>query len=274
MDNQIALYNQIFDHMEIELKNVGHTLCDQSWYSQNSYFEYDSIGFVLDGSIWIRYNDTEFVAQSGELYYIPGGNIQSFHTHQCHTATKYWCHFSAQLSGSRLYDFIHIPNHVTCSSVDMYANLFQTMLKAYRVDAIGNSLLYQSKLLELIHGYINHHSNQLSLKNNQLTNDMHHIIAYIEKNISNPLSIKELADIAGFSTNYFIELFKRYFHITPHQYIINQKMSMAKTLLTCTDLTVKEISTQLGFSSQNYFSEIFKNHTSYSPSLYRKLQLT
>lgn len=273
MDNQISIYNQIFDHLEIELKNVGHTLCDHSWYSHQSYFEYDSIGLVLDGQIWIQYDTTEFVAQAGELYYIPGGHIQSFHTHQCCTATKYWCHFSALLSGSRLYDFIHMPNHVACSNMDLSVNLFQTMLTAFRAKAIGNRLLYQSKLLELIHCYTHHHVDTISLKNNQLTNDMHHIIAYIEKNISNPLSIKELADIAGFSTNYFIELFKRYFHITPHQYIINQKMSMAKTLLTCTDLTIKEVSTQLGFSSQNYFSEIFKTHTSYSPSLYRKLQL-
>lgn len=273
MDNNLKILNQVFHNVKPNLKNGGYTICDHSWFSQQSVFKYESIGIVLDGSIWLKYDDTEFVVNKGELYYLPGNTVQSFHIHNCTTATKYWCHFTAQIGENRLYDIVELPNKVTCKDTDKLSNLFRLMINAYRKEYVGNSLYYNSKLYEIFHEYICIANPNIHLKSNQLSKDMNTIIAYIEKNISKNISVKELADLAGFSSNYFIEIFKQYFNMTPLQYIINKKMNMAKSLLSCTNMSIKEISIHLGFSSQNYFSEIFKTQTNFSPSLYRKLQI-
>lgn len=272
MENARIL-NQIFDSVKPNLKNGGYAVCDHSWFSRESLFEYDSIGIVLEGSIWLKYEDVEFVVNKGEMYYFPGNTVQSFHLHNCTSAIKYWCHYTAKIGDNRLHDLVHFPDKITCNDIECIRNIFSSMLDAYNNEYIGNSMYYHSKLYELLYQYIRIANSNIYLKNNQLSQDMNKIIVYIEKNISKTISIKELADLAGFSTNYFIEIFKQYFNMTPLQYIINKKMAIAKSLLTCTDKTIKEISIFLGFSSQNYFSEIFKTHTNYSPSLYRKLQI-
>jgi len=51
-----------------------------------------------------------------------------------------------------------------------------------------------------------------------------------------------------------------------HDYIIEE----AKKLLTSTSLSISEISYNLGFEYPNYFSKLFKQKTSLSPSEYRK----
>lgn len=273
MENHLRILNQIIDNVKPNLKNGGYSVCDHSWINHGSIFEYDSIGIVIDGSIWLKYADIEFVVNKGEFYYFPGNTIQSFHLHNCKTATKYWCHFTAQIGENRLHDLVDFPYKVTCNDTVSVTNIFRSMLDAYSKEFIGNSLYYHSKLYELLYQYINIANPNIRLKNNQISQDMNKIVTYIEQNIDKNICVKELADLAGFSSNYFIEIFKQYFNMTPRQYIINKKMTIAKSLLTCTKMSIKEISIHLGFSSQNYFSEIFKTQTNFSPSLYRKLQI-
>ncbi|GKX29399.1 hypothetical protein SH1V18_18790 [Vallitalea longa] len=276
MDKAIShtrILNGIFENVKPNLKNCGHLVCDHLWSSRNYVFEYDSIGLVVDGSIWLQYDDIDFVVNKGELYYFPGHTIQSFNIYNCKTAIKYWCHFTAQIGENTLFDIINIPTKIKCKDIPYTIDIFESMLEAYNKEYVGNSLYYNSKLYELIHEYINSSCNNIYLKNNQTSRDMYVINEYIEKNINKNITVKELADLAGFSNNYFIEIFKEYFNMTPLQYIIHKKITIAKSLLTCTNMSIKEISYNLGFSSQNYFSEIFKSQTNFSPSLYRKLKI-
>ncbi|QUH31210.1 helix-turn-helix transcriptional regulator [Vallitalea guaymasensis] len=273
MTSHTKILNQVFGSVKPNFINGGYTVCNHLWSSNNYLFEYDSIGIVLDGSIWLKYDDIDFVVDKGELYYFPGNTIQSFKIHNCKKAIKYWCHFTAQIGENSLFDMVEYPTKIKCKDVHKVINIFKEMLKTYHNEYIGNSFYYNSKLYELIHEYIYTAGNQITLRKNQLSQDMYTINEYIEKHINKNISVKELADLAGFSTNYFIEIFKNYFNMTPLQYIINKKIVLAKSLLTCTNMSIKEISIHLGFSSQNYFSEIFKAQTNFSPSIYRKLHI-
>ena len=53
-------------------------------------------------------------------------------------------------------------------------------------------------------------------------------------------------------------------------YIQLAKIDEAKVLLLYTKKSISEISSYLAFSSQSYFSSIFKKHTGYTPSEYQK----
>ena len=52
--------------------------------------------------------------------------------------------------------------------------------------------------------------------------------------------------------------------------IANLRMEQAKNLLAYTTLPIKEISQNIGYSNQFYFSAIFKKQTGVSPSVYRE----
>lgn len=69
--------------------------------------------------------------------------------------------------------------------------------------------------------------------------------------------------------SWFRRMFKNYTGLSPRQYCLQLKIMRAKELLLSTDLSVKEISYELGFESIHYFSRMFKQKTGKSPSEFR-----
>lgn len=64
--------------------------------------------------------------------------------------------------------------------------------------------------------------------------------------------------------------FKKYTGLSPNQYHLSLRIQHAIYLLNNTDLSIKEISFNLGFCSIFYFSKVFKEKTRQNPSCYRQ----
>ncbi|CAM3873657.1 DNA gyrase inhibitor GyrI/SbmC [Bacillus mobilis] len=93
---------------------------------------------------------------------------------------------------------------------------------------------------------------------------------YIESNIDNPLSIEELADVAGFSKFHFHRIFKGIVDEPLSRYVNRLKLERATHLLTYrTDMTITHIAYHFGFTDSAVSSRTFKNYYGISPSQYR-----
>ncbi|HLW21814.1 MAG TPA: AraC family transcriptional regulator [Sphaerochaetaceae bacterium] len=92
----------------------------------------------------------------------------------------------------------------------------------------------------------------------------------MQKNVMGSLTLGELADELNLTESYFIRLFSRRMRQTPMKYYMKLKVEAASALLTCTELSVKEISAKLGFSSEFHFSKQFKLKTGMAPTYYRR----
>ena len=92
---------------------------------------------------------------------------------------------------------------------------------------------------------------------------------YIEEHYFKPLSIDELAKLAGFSRGYFFRAFKEMFDISPLAYQQNIRIEAAKTLLKTTPLRCNEVAYRVGFSDVYFFHRIFKKHTGVTPNQFR-----
>jgi len=71
------------------------------------------------------------------------------------------------------------------------------------------------------------------------------------------------------SPTYFASLFKQAMAVSPHQYVIQQRVEQAKLMLSKTDLAIANIALEVGFSSQSHLNQQFKIHwndTQASPS--------
>ena len=93
---------------------------------------------------------------------------------------------------------------------------------------------------------------------------------FIVKNYNRNIQLKDVANHVFLSPNYFHKLFTQVTGITPHQYIINQKINAAKKMLLESDATITDIVINCGFSSQSYFNAIFKREVKITPNDYRK----
>lgn len=94
-------------------------------------------------------------------------------------------------------------------------------------------------------------------------------ISYVEAHIKEKLDSDSLAKIAGISKNYLLEIFKKEVGISLVDYINFWKIELAKEYLLKTEMSIVEISNNLSFNNQSYFSSVFKKFTHETPLSYR-----
>lgn len=111
---------------------------------------------------------------------------------------------------------------------------------------------------------VNHGAREVSDENIKKTTH------YIVQNITKSLLVEELADISGYSVSHFKAKFKEEVGVPPSEYITLQKVKYAKKMLETTDLSITDLSYELGFSSSNYFSTVFKKILNITPKQYQK----
>lgn len=97
---------------------------------------------------------------------------------------------------------------------------------------------------------------------------------YILRHAREKVSLDELAQEVNLSPKYLSDLFHRETGQTILTYIQKQKIREAKFLLRHTDNSLSEVSQLLNFSSQSYFTAVFRKTTGMTPRQYRTLHIS
>lgn len=95
-------------------------------------------------------------------------------------------------------------------------------------------------------------------------------ISYIREHLTENIRVEELCAVTYLSRSRLSALFKEETGMTITEYTRMLKIKKAQEFLSQTDKTPLEISTYLGFSSQSYFQNVFKDVTGMTPGEYRK----
>jgi AraC family transcriptional regulator len=93
---------------------------------------------------------------------------------------------------------------------------------------------------------------------------------YIQAHLDQDVKLADLAAVAGISQFHFSRLFKQSMGVTPHQYLLQQRVEQAKYLLKNSKFAIAEIALQCGFNSQSHLGKSFREITGITPSNYRK----
>ena len=96
----------------------------------------------------------------------------------------------------------------------------------------------------------------------------------LRQNLSQQWTVEEMAAIAGMGTTLFNEKVKSYTGFTPINYLINIRISEGIKLLKKKDVSITDIALDTGFYSSQHFSTTFKKLTGYTPSEFRKNNLS
>lgn len=110
----------------------------------------------------------------------------------------------------------------------------------------------------------------IEFKNRGLTRtQLQEVLDYINTHLDRDLLLTEIAEVINISPTYFASLFKQAIGISPHQYVIQQRVEQAKLMLSKTDLAIADIALQVGFSSQSHLTWQFKRITGMTPKQIR-----
>ena len=135
-------------------------------------------------------------------------------------------------------------------------SLFTVLCNEYNDEKLKNEVVLKSTLHTILH-IISRNVNYISSKIS--SSKIQDIINYIHNNIHNSekLSKKELANQFHISENYISQYFKSKMNLGLKKYILNYKLKLAETRLKYTDLTITEISQELGFTDSSHLDKTF-----------------
>ena len=114
----------------------------------------------------------------------------------------------------------------------------------------------------------------------QLTNQppktvpLNEVFDFIQKNLSQNISVSHLAKIIHLSVDRFYHIFKENTGISPSEYIMAKRIEMACEYIKNTDMRISEIAQECNFCTSSYFCEKFKSFMKMTPNEYRKENLT
>ncbi len=98
-----------------------------------------------------------------------------------------------------------------------------------------------------------------------------HSITIIRENITTKIDLKSVAKEVGMSPSTLYRMFKTEMGISPVEFIILEKIKLAKSYLADKNIYIKNVSYESGFEDSNYFIRVFKHYEGITPKQYQQL---
>lgn len=116
---------------------------------------------------------------------------------------------------------------------------------------------------------------RIRMQNEKKSKEMHSIWveeckSYIFRHLHEKIRVQEIAKSLHLNSSYLSDLFKQQESITLTDFILNEKVKLAKNLLIYSPYSYIEIATYLGFSSQSHLTKVFKKYTGRTLRQYRE----
>lgn len=166
--------------------------------------------------------------------------------------TDYNYHFTNDIAINQILQrliFIFTENH---PSKDIFADMLLQEL-------IIRILQTESKSIYLKKSYTQPNNDRISF-----------VLNFIRENITEDLTIELLSEKAYMSESNFYRTFKHETGSTPIDFIIEERLKLAESLLRDPKMSVKEAFMASGFNSFSYFCRIFKKKKNLSPTEFKE----
>ncbi len=98
---------------------------------------------------------------------------------------------------------------------------------------------------------------------------VHKAIEFIAHNFALELSLNQVAAQVHLSPAYFSRIFRKMTGVSFSEYLVQERIKAAKSLLWLSEETIEKIAARSGFSCNSYFASVFKKHEGITPSEYR-----
>ena len=222
--------------------------------------------------------ELELPMESGGTSYIDA-NTTSIHPNMIisakpgqlrHTKFPFKCYYVHMiLSEGPLRDaLMQTADFFPITQYETYEKIFTRLIKHYNFLSPTEEILVQSLLLELIYLVIKDSAAKPTGKFVGQDSLAEKAIRYIGTHLTENLSLEIVANAMSLSPVYFHNAFKSATGMTLHCYIEEQRIKKAIHLLQTTDHSLAKIAYECGFSSQSYFSFVFKRRMGQTPRNY------
>ena len=156
------------------------------------------------------------------------------------------------------------------SDKNQFINFAQLMMREFHEKKPGFEKVCHG-LLQVLLVYISRKQNLSVISDSsfQLSKECALAKRYIDANYSQNITLDSLAEITHINKFYLAHSFTECIGQSPINYLTDRRLEACKELLTSSNLSVAQVASSVGFSSQSYFSQIFRKKTGMTPRQYR-----
>jgi len=252
------------------VQSAGHFLCNPAYVTEREDYNTMLLVYTLDGKGYLKYRGEKYCLEKGEGFLIDCTECHYYASDAQDLWEFKWIHFNGCESKSyfeRIYGnsgpvFRLFPDSIIPKNV---ADIHKMIREGNeKIDIIGSCLIVEI-LTELLLKS-SHEGQELS----EIPSSVKEAIAKMENSFNQDIDLDTLAQNVGVSKYHLSRLFKKHTGYSPYEYLLNYRLSQAKSLLKSTDLSICEIARWVGFDSPSYFINLFRKHEGITPLKFRK----
>lgn len=223
--------------------------------------------YCTEGKGIIEVEDQIYRLEKSDAFCIPRNIRHKYYADEKEPWSILWVHFKGDNTNYFPLEerkIVHINSrHSDNRMMVLFNLLFRVLERNY---TIGN-FIYISQVLSLILSeiYFREKVDESSVQDRHVTM----VIRYMYQHLRENLTLEEISEEVQLSKSYLNAVFKAQTGKSPVEFFIHLKMQEACKLLKSTDYYIYEVSSELGYTDQYYFSRIFKKVVGVSPKDYK-----
>jgi AraC family transcriptional regulator len=210
----------------------------------------------------------------GKITFAPlGSSVEGWNCFKGRVSSVFAVHLAPPTSNHGANDISNIPPSLYFENNDLKATLhkLKSVLDGSGIDdhayaeTLGLLLLW-----ELRQASESKHLQLKPVRGGLTGRQLRRIKEYVDVHISKEIGISELARLAGLSQYHFIRMFKHSVGLSPYQYVLSARISVAKEMLPKRDLSIDDVALAVGFSSASQLNRVFRKLIGVTPTIFRR----
>ncbi len=226
--------------------------------------------YCLDGVGRLRSGGARHLIRGGDLVLLPKGHAHSYASARTDPWTLYWVHFQGN-AATAFIDYLGYQKNRPVQRVGLAPTLgtnFHNLLAAGKTGYSDKAFITAANQLRHLITLFALEA-QLQRGRQDAGLQLEAVQAYMREHIHQPLGLDDLAAVARLSKYHFSNRYKQMTGCSPIKHFLHLKMEYACQRLDKSDLSIKAIAAELGYTDPLYFSRLFRGTLGMSPRKYR-----
>ncbi len=228
--------------------------------------------YCVEGKGEIRLGKVRHVLPADHFFLIPSGMPHAYHSDEQNPWSIYWIHFSGDKAG--------LFARMACRSVpvergkdsriserlNLFSEIFRNLYRGFS----NETLEYVNLCLGHLLTSFTHLSQFREMRKTDENDPVTQSINFMLEHLTKKLKLVEIALETGLSASHYSRLFQNRTGHSPIDYFNQLKIQRSCRLLDITEWRIAEVSHEMGFDDQFYFSRVFRRMMGMSPAKYKK----
>jgi AraC family transcriptional regulator len=210
----------------------------------------------------------------GKMTFVPlGSSAEGWNCFKRRVSSAMAIHLAPPASGHDANDISKIPPALYFENANLRATLekFRSVVDGSGIDdhayaeTLGLALLW-----ELRHAADPHDRRLKPVRGGLTGHQLRRIKEFVDAHVSKEIGITELAGLIGLSQFHFIRAFKHSVGLSPYQYVLSERISVAKEMLSVSNLPIADVALAVGFSGASQLNRVFRKLIGVTPAAFRR----